>query len=740
MPRHPRPAAARPGLLLELLEGRCLPSGYTVSLSASDRSGNQIPAIQAYDDPGRSAMSIFDTGSSAITFSYADQSRFTAAGDPIPIKVPGGAVADGIGGKVTGDVSQPGTILAGGFGHIIFSDSSTKGSTGTGTTSDFLRLIKNTIDGDDSGSGIVQVFVGTHDGSPHMPTLLGTPILYIDPAHPHGEAVLITLRGSEFDFSEEIPGLDLMLPSAQVVASGSTLPTTATTSAAIQIPLTLKGIDNHLNPGNQVTETPVPYQSSVGLTQGAARVSGQSFLLDTGAQVSLISTAIARTLGLDLDHPEFTGTVEGVGGSLEVPGYTIDDLDMPISAGGGLLHFTHAPVYVLDVDGADGILGMNLFNRAVAMLYDPINPAGASVTVTFNTGATSSDGSTAAGLTALAQLNSGFAAMIHGDQVPAVQLFSGRISGHVFLDFNQDGTMSGTEPGLPNQMVYIDANGNGRWDPGEVSTLTDSGGAFQFTNLAPGSYTVREAIPSGLASVSTSHGVATVPTENGTTTTVDFGVLPVQQDAVTAFIADLYGAVLDRSPDGAGFDGWSRYLQNGGSRAQVAAAVWESPEHRGIQVDGFYETLLHRPADPLGRDAFVRLMLNGSTEYDVERMIITSPEYRAAHTDDVSFLTGLYNDVLARPIQSGELAGWQTAIQNGTSRDDIARLILASLEHRMDGMESDYQSFLHRQPSPAEKNGWASYLAQSAPPPDLVAETFLASDEFFALARQLASS
>jgi hypothetical protein len=740
-------AARRLRLILEQLEDRLVLSVLTIPLdSVADRTGDQIIDVQQYNDPSRSAMSIFDTGSSAITFSAADQGRFTAAGHPIPIKVPGGAVADGIGGRVTGDVSQPGTIIVGGLGAATLTEPDGTVGTGTrggsgGTGSTQWGLI-NHYEPNDVAYGLgIQAFIGTPQGSPHLPTLTGTPILYTDPAHPHGVPALITLHGSTIDLSSDIPGLVLSLAKMQFPWPGTGLQQSTGTSSPVTIPLTLQGIDNHLNPGDQVTETPIPYQSSVGLVQNSATVSGQSFLFDTGAQVTLISTATARALGFDLNHPEYFGTVEGVGGNIQVPGYTLDELNMPLSDG-GLLRFTHAPVYVLDVAGADGVLGMNLFNRAVQMLYDPYGDGHPSVSITFfaGPGSAPSDGSTPNTLSQLQLLDSALAATIHGTTIPELAIFSGRISGHVFYDYNQDGTMSGTEPGIPNQLVYLDSNGNGRLDPGEPSVLTDSTGAYQFSNLVPGNYTVREVIPSGLASVSATRLVATVAASNGATTVVDFGVLPIQQDPLTAYIASLYGSILDRAPDVSGYNSWMRYLQNGSSRQQVANAIWESPEHRGIQVDGFYQNLLHRAADPASRASFVGAMLNGATEYDVERWIITSPEYQSLHPGDAAFLTALYNDVLGRAIDFAAQSAWQYALQNGMTRDDVARLVLTSMEHELQEVDSYFQSFLHRAAQAADQTIWASYISQSNPTPDRLAEPLLGSDEFFALARQLSST
>src|ERR1700693_1338048 len=103
-------------LWLELLEERLVLSDIVVPLDPTlDQFGDQILTVQGFDDPGRTTFGIFDTGSSAVTFSSDDQDNFDATVGAIPIKVPGGAVAEGIGGSITGDVSQPGRILAAGL-------------------------------------------------------------------------------------------------------------------------------------------------------------------------------------------------------------------------------------------------------------------------------------------------------------------------------------------------------------------------------------------------------------------------------------------------------------------------------------------------------------------------------------------------------------------------------------------------------------------------------------------------
>jgi hypothetical protein len=94
-------------------------------------------------------------------------------------------------------------------------------------------------------------------------------------------------------------------------------------------------------------------------------------LVDTGAQSSIMSSAMAANLSLPVT-PDFTVDVCGVGGLVEgIPAYYVDYVKMP--AAGGELEFSRAPFVVLDLMGSDGtildgVLGMNFFwNRNVIL-------------------------------------------------------------------------------------------------------------------------------------------------------------------------------------------------------------------------------------------------------------------------------------------------------------------------------------------------------------------------------------
>ncbi len=74
----------------------------------------------------------------------------------------------------------------------------------------------------------------------------------------------------------------------------------------------------------------------------------------------------------------------------------------------------------------------------------------------------------------------------------------GIISGYKFDDQNADGTSDdSTDPGLPGWTIFLDDNDNGVLDGDENSTITNSSGDYEFRDLPPGIYRVREVMQSG---------------------------------------------------------------------------------------------------------------------------------------------------------------------------------------------------------------------------------------------------
>lgn len=326
-------------------------------------------------------------------------------------------------------------------------------------------------------------------------------------------------------------------------------------------------------------------------------------------------------------------------------------------------------------------------------------------------------------------------------------------------------TKSGTPP-------TVQAGGNVAWtftitnngpDPATSVTLTDAlatGTSFVslttpqgFTSTTPpvgGTGTVTATTPSLAAGASatftlvvqvnpqtltsgeltntvqvTSQSLNTNPTSSAS------AVVNVQAQPNVAFIAALYNTVLDRNPLPTEVTFFQNSFQAGATRQQVAAVVWESAEHRGIQVQGYYQQYLGRAADSAGLTFWTNQLVNGVSETQVQVSFLTSSEYTNSHPDIVSYLFGLYEDVLDRAPDAAGFAAWQQAALSGTSRAAIAQAFLTSPEYLSDLVENYYQTFLGRAADVNGLNFWLGQLVSGMMTEDQVAEAILGSQEFF---------
>ena len=110
------------------------------------------------------------------------------------------------------------------------------------------------------------------------------------------------------------------------------------------------------------------FVNSVDLRNGQnSAIDRDRFMLDTGAQITVIGSNVAARLGLNPNDPDFEIEIQDVTGYKTMePGFYIDSLEIPSL--GDWLRFTNVPVVMIDISSPeggslDGIIGMNLLTE-----------------------------------------------------------------------------------------------------------------------------------------------------------------------------------------------------------------------------------------------------------------------------------------------------------------------------------------------------------------------------------------
>jgi hypothetical protein len=199
-----------------------------------------------------------------------------------------------------------------------------------------------------------------------------------------------------------------------------------------------------------------------------------------------------------------------------------------------------------------------------------------------------------------------------------------------------------------------------------------------------------------------------------------------------SFVTSLYQNLLNRAPDPSGLSFYLQEINNGASNQQIATEIWRSPEHRGIQVDGFYLTFLHRNADTSGRAHWVNELLSGNlNELGVTANFLTSAEYMTTRTTPLGFISGLYQDVLGRSPSTIEQLFWEDTLARMGSAAVTAGII-TSPEAYTDALSADYLKYLNRSPDATGLDHYLNQLETSQATVETVAETILGSAEYAA--------
>jgi hypothetical protein len=213
---------------------------------------------------------------------------------------------------------------------------------------------------------------------------------------------------------------------------------------------------------------------------------------------------------------------------------------------------------------------------------------------------------------------------------------------------------------------------------------------------------------------------------------VDPGGLAAFTDPTRNFVASLYDDVVGRGPTDAEMTHWLQKLDRGASRLRVVQTIWNSDEHRRVQVEEWSMQYLRHLPGARHEARWVSLLRRGRGEIAVEQAILTSPDYRRAHPTIASFIAGLNQDVLGHSGDSGDSTEGHLKRHRGSvSRDLLARQILTSQTAAAILAQQDATTFLGRSATIQEIRADQVQLGRNAAAPARLAEKILASQAFY---------
>ncbi len=231
------------------------------------------------------------------------------------------------------------------------------------------------------GQSNVSVVVGDEPapGQPDLPTIIGSPMsVYFTTVINNENPITVTQDGNDLTspdirFYEHgdpgIPNYKNNIPLNLIPAGGFDVRYAIDLLAILDGDLTFQpGGPSTITSGIGLESQSRFFVNSVDLQDGTrSAIDKQRFMVDTGAQITVVSSGVGSRLGFDPANPDFEVDIQDATGEMTIhPGFYVDSLEIP--ALGDWLSFTNVPVVLLDVVSSeggtlDGIIGMNLFTN-----------------------------------------------------------------------------------------------------------------------------------------------------------------------------------------------------------------------------------------------------------------------------------------------------------------------------------------------------------------------------------------
>ncbi|MBZ5608650.1 MAG: hypothetical protein LAP38_10350 [Acidobacteriia bacterium] len=200
------------------------------------------------------------------------------------------------------------------------------------------------------------------------------------------------------------------------------------------------------------------------------------------------------------------------------------------------------------------------------------------------------------------------------------------------------------------------------------------------------------------------------------------------------FVSRLEQDLLGRTPNRSEAKVYPSALSWGATRAQVVGLITASNEYRSEQIQDYFSEFLNAAARPSTVTFYLDLLQQGATSDDIKAAILGSDDYyQFAGGTAPAFLGKLFEDVLGRPIDRLSASAFENMLNQGTSRQTVAGMILHSLEADQREVSLLFEKYLHRAPQAGELANYAQLL-QSGAAEELIIGVLCGSDEYFQMA------
>jgi hypothetical protein len=192
------------------------------------------------------------------------------------------------------------------------------------------------------------------------------------------------------------------------------------------------------------------------------------------------------------------GMAVDASGNVYLSGQFSQSLDFDPGPGVAVLNPPSGSSYVVKLDSSGNFL--SAWNVGGSSYGIALDSSGGIYTVGHFSGTTNFD--TGSQIVSLTSSSS------QGLYIARTTQDTGTIFGQVFNDLNNNGVLDAGESGIPNVTVYLDLNNSGSYVAGDPTATTDSQGYFHFADVAPGTYTLRQIVPSGYTATPASFSIS----------------------------------------------------------------------------------------------------------------------------------------------------------------------------------------------------------------------------------------